>query len=206
MAQIATARQKVLIYLGKQRFASAAQIGRALNMSDATIRHHLSVLTADGRVSIVGARRAPGRGRPVKEYRLSEKSLGDNLSVLSDVLLSEWLGKLSSGKREQILGAVAKKFAGQIGRIDAQTPAAARLAMLMEKLNAHRYQARWEAGRDGPRILFAHCPYASIIEKHPELCHMDALMLGEELGAHAYQISKIDQKPGGVAYCVFSVR
>ncbi len=201
-----TARQKVLAYLGKQRPASAAQIGRALNMSAATVRHHLSVLTADGRISMAGARRTAGRGRPVKEYRLSEKSLGDNLAMLSGVVLSEWLGKLSSAQREQALHAIAKGLADQIGRSDPKIPAAKRLALLMEALNARHYQARWEAGRDGPRILFAHCPYASIIEKHPELCQMDAIMLGEELDANAYQISKIDQKPSGAAYCVFAVR
>ena len=201
-----TARQRVLAFLGKQRSASAAQIGRALNMSSATVRHHLSVLQADGRISMIGALHKLGRGRPVKEYRLSEKSLGDNLGMLSDALLAEWLGKLSSAKSEQVLASVARNLADQIGRIDPNAPAAKRLAMLMEELNVRRYQAHWEAGRDGPRILFAHCPYTAIIEKHPELCRVDAIMLGEQLDARANQVSKIDLKPGGTAYCIFAVR
>jgi predicted ArsR family transcriptional regulator len=200
---VTTARQRVLAYLQKQRAASAAQIGRALDMSAANVRHHLSVMLGDGRVVLVGLARKEGRGRPVKQYGLSEKSLGNNLAFLSDAVLDHWPGILSPAQRERAMLMLAKELVEQMGRPDKDVPVAKQLALLVEKLDKMHYQARWEAGGEGPRILFAHCPYAAIVEKHPELCRMDALMLGEEMDAKVRQLAKIDQKQGGSGHCIF---
>ncbi len=114
---VSTARQKVLAFLARQRVASAGQIGHALNMSAATVRHHLSVMSADGRISQAGVRPAPGRGRPVKEFRLSEKILGDNLAFLAAAVLDEAFGKNSSAKRQDPMAVIGKRLAEEIGRV-----------------------------------------------------------------------------------------
>lgn len=75
--------------------------------------------------------------------------------------------------------------------------------MLVEKLNGMHYQARWEAGADGPRIIFGRCPYAAVIEGHPELCQMDVGLLGNALGRDVRQLAKIEKAQG---VCVFVVR
>ncbi|MGA7193348.1 MAG: winged helix-turn-helix transcriptional regulator [Anaerolineales bacterium] len=198
-----TSRQRVLNYLKKQRSASAAQIGRALNMSAATVRHHLSIMLSDGRITIIGAKRSGERGRPVKLYKLSEKYLGDNFALLSDAVLNEMLKKLSPAKQKEVIHAIAKRFALQFDANDLNFPMAKQLSLIIEKLNAYHYQARWEAGADGPRILFAHCPYAAIIEKHPELCQMDEILLGKLMNVTTHQLAKIDQQSAGSPYCIF---
>jgi len=76
-----------------------------------------------------------------------------------------------------------------------------RLNLAVEKLNQMNYHARWEAGPEGPRIIFGHCPYAAIIEKHPELCRMDAAILKDLMGQSAEQLSKIGQDKS--LSCVF---
>ena len=200
-----TARQKVLAYLRKQPNASSGQIGRALKISAASIRHHLSILITDGRVVLIGETRKKGRGRPVKIYRLSEKLLGDNLSLLSSILLNSRNKNLSNSKQQFSLKSIAVELANEIGRTNHNDPITRRLTNLLEKLNEMHYQSRWEAGAEGPRILFAHCPYAAIIDKHPELCQMDGFLLGEEIGADARQLAKIDQKPGGISHCIFLI-
>ena len=63
-----TARQKVLTYLTKNRVASAREISRSLKMSAATVRHHLRVMVADGRLEVESVRGREGRGRPEKVY------------------------------------------------------------------------------------------------------------------------------------------
>jgi predicted ArsR family transcriptional regulator len=200
-----TARQRVVNYLKKQRSASAAQIGRGLNMSAATVRHHLSILLADGRITLTGARRRQGRGRPVKIYGLSEKSLGDNFALLSDAVLDELVQGLSAAKLDEVINAVARKLTLQFGNDALDVPIAKRLSIIVEKLNELHYQARWEAGAQGPRILFAHCPYAAIIDHHPELCKMDETLLGELVSAQARQLAKIGQQPAGSSYCIFGI-
>jgi predicted ArsR family transcriptional regulator len=82
-------------------------------------------------------------------------------------------------------------------------PLAKRLNLTVEKMNQMSYHARWEAGSEGPRIIFSHCPYAAIIEKHPELCRMDASILKEWMGQPTTQISKIGKE--GTSVCVFAV-
>jgi predicted ArsR family transcriptional regulator len=190
-----TARQKVLTYLQKARAASAREIAWSLKMSPATVRHHLRVLAADGRLELSSVRGRDGKGRPEKVYSVPRAALGTNLAALSDALLRE----AGSGIRMESL---AKHLAGQDH--PAGQPLAKRLSLTVEKLNQMNYHARWEAGSEGPRFILTHCPYAAILAKHPALCKMDEAMLNELMGQpSARQILKtgID----GSSVCVFVV-
>ena len=185
-----TARQKILAYFAKSRAASTREIARALKMSPATVRHHLRVLASDGRLELTSVRGRDRRGRPEKVYSLPHAALGDNLAALSDALLTEF------GVRVE---ALARYLGGESHF--ANQPLAKRLNLSIEKLNQMNYHARWEAGPEGPRIVFSHCPYAAIIEKHPELCQMDQALLKELMGQPARQIFKTGIE--GSSVCVF---
>ena len=189
-----TARQKVLTYLNKSRSASAREIARSLKMSAATVRHHLRLLAADGRLELSSVRGRDRRGRPEKIYSLPRAALGTNLAALSEALLAE----AGAGIRMESLArqlAKVDNFAGQ--------PLAKRLNLTVEKTNGMNYHARWEAGSEGPRVVFSHCPYAAIIEKHPELCKMDEALLKDLVGQPARQILKTGKE--GSSVCVFLV-
>ena len=176
-----TARHKVLAHLKKTRAASAREIARALKMSAPNVRHHLSVLCSDGRVEFVAVNNREGRGRPEKLYSLSQAALGDNLSALANALLTEAGSRLNvEAIANRILD--SSQFAG--------LPVTKRLVLLVEKLNEMHYQARWEAGADGPRIIFGRCPYAKVIDGHPELCKMDIALLEKSLGRPVIQSTK----------------
>ena len=97
--------------------------------------------------------------------------------------------------------ALAKRLAGESNF--ASHPIAKRLNLTVEKLNAMNYHARWEAGPQGPRLIFSHCPYAAMIEKHPELCRMDEKLLNELMGEAAMQLFKIGKD--GSSVCVFAI-
>jgi len=187
-----TARHKVLGFLSRTRTASVREISRALKMSAANVRHHLRVLVSDGRVELASVREREGRGRPEKVYSLPRAVLGDNLSALADALLTE------ADSRVRV-EALAKRLVGESNF--ASQPIVKRLNLVVEKLNQMNYHARWEAGPEGPRIIFGHCPYAAIIEKHPELCRMDAAMLKDLMRQSAEQLSKIGQDKS--LSCVF---
>jgi predicted ArsR family transcriptional regulator len=120
--------------------------------------------------------------------------LGDNLSVLSDVLLAEAGSTVS-------MEALARRLAGGVNFAD--EPLAKRLNQSVEKFNAMNYHAHWEAGPEGPRILFGHCPYAAIIDKHPELCKMDATLLQQLMVQPVRQIFRAGKDESTV--CVFIV-
>jgi predicted ArsR family transcriptional regulator len=124
--------------------------------------------------------------------------LGDNLSGLAGALLAEAGSDL---RPAALAGHLARHLTGESNF--ASQPVAKRLNLVVEKLNQMNYHARWEAGSDGPHIIFSHCPYAAIIAKHPELCKMDEMMLRELMGQSARQLSKIGKD--GSSICVFAV-
>ena len=189
-----TARQKILAYFAKSRTASTREISRALRMSPATVRHHLRVLSSDGRLELTSVRGRDGRGRPEKVYSLPRAALGDNLAALSDAFLTE------AGPRVQ-MEPLATRLVGEASFAD--QPLAKRLSLTVEKLNQMNYHAHWEAGSEGPRIIFGHCPYAAILEKHPELCRMDQSMLQRMMGQSARQIFRMGKE--GSSVCVFVI-
>jgi predicted ArsR family transcriptional regulator len=189
-----TARHKVLAYLNKAQTASAREISRALKMSAANVRHHLRVLVSDGRLEATSVRGRDGRGRPEKLYSLPQAVLGDNLPALAGALITE------AGSAVK-LGSLAKRLAGDPN--NSGQPLARRLSLTIEKLNQMNYHAHWEAGSVGPRLILGHCPYAAILQKHPELCQMDSALLHEMMGESADQISRIGQD--GSSVCVFVI-
>ena len=178
-----TARQKVLTYLTKNRAASAREISRSLKMSSETVRHHLRVMIEDGRLEMESTRGMGGRGRPEKVYSLPQAALGDNLSALGDALLVE------AGSRVK-MESVAKRLAGEFD--SSGLPISKRLNLVVEKLAQMNYHARWEAGAEGPRVLFGHCPYAVIVGRHPELCDMDRSLLAQLLARPVLREPKPD--------------
>ena len=191
-----TARQKVLAYLNKTHTASAREISRSLKMSAADVRHHLRVLVSDGRLETMSARPHEGRGRPEKVYSIPRAALGDNLSALSEAI---WM-ESDSVKVE----ALAKRLAGE-SDFKSQIMSK-RLNLVVEKLNQMNYHARWEAGSEGPRILFGHCPYAAIVERHPELCEMDVSLLGLLMSRPVSNETKSETQRSGICPFVFLIR
>ncbi len=163
-------------------------------MSAATVRHHLRVLLSDGRLESASARVRPSRGRPEKAYSIPLAALGDNLPALSEALLAE------AGRTVRI-EALVKRLADE-SDLKSQ-PVAKRLNLVVERLNQMNYHARWEAGSEGPRVIFSHCPYMAIVAKHPELCKMDALLLEKLMGTSAEPLTTIREENSS---CVFVMR
>ena len=191
-----TARQKVLAYLRKTRASSAREIARALKMSAPNVRHHLAVLCSDGRVEFTAVNNREGRGRPEKLYSLSQAALGDNLPALANALLTEAGRKLN-------VDAVASHILDSSQFVN--LPVTKRLVLLVEKLNEMHYQARWEAGAEGPRVIFGRCPYAKVIDGYPELCKMDTVVLGISLGRPVIQLQKSEVGTRGLCPFLFQV-
>lgn len=191
-----TSRQRILTHLKKTRSASTREIARALKLSAPNVRHHLSMLCSDGRVEMTAVHNREGRGRPEKVYSLSEAALGDNLSALAQAILTV-SGSTLSMEAVASLILDESQFAGlSMNR---------RLALIVEKLNEMHYQARWEAGPSGPRVLFGRCPYARVIEGHPEICTMDAALLQKTLARTVSALKKNETAVKGLCPFIFQI-
>jgi predicted ArsR family transcriptional regulator len=199
------ARQRILAYLQTHPGVSAGEMARALRVTPANIRHHLSILISDGRAKVLGERRLAGPGRPLQVYGLGDVAVGDNLSGLADAVLSQWLAGLPPEEQDSAL----RTLAAQLAALAAGEPGGAvtrRLALTIERLNALHYQSRWEAHAQGPRIIFERCPYAAILGKHPELCRMDKFLLQTLLRTEVTQSARLELNARGLPFCMFVVK
>ena len=209
-----TARQKIFAYISKRRSTSAAEIARDLRMTSANARHHLAQLHKNGQIEVVGKRNVGKKGgRPVNIYAVSRSILGDGLASLSHHLLEEMLGSVNAPQRASLLQKLGQRLASPLTS-DTSTSLSTsagfsspmlRLNNTVKHLNKLGYESRWEAHASGPRIIMGHCPYAAIIEQHPELCGMDAALFTECLTQRIEQIGKLEGSESGRPYCVFAV-
>lgn len=187
-------------FLGSKHIASAPDIGRALNMTTANARHHLSILVNEGALEVVGERRVNKRGRPSLLYATSSRIHQHNLDRLSSALLQELLNTHTPEDREITLRRIANKLIGVHKPAATLTQGLYMATQLLNKLN---YDAHWEAHTEAPYLIFNFCPYAKILPEHPELCALDALMIEELLDVPAIQLDKLVKDERGVTYCRF---
>jgi predicted ArsR family transcriptional regulator len=201
------ARKRILDYVTQQPGVDVAQVARALGMTAPAVRHHLSILRSDGRIEVVATSPGPRRGRPRMGYRASEELAGNNLAMLAEHLLSVW-NEDSPPRRDEpaLVAKLANMLSEKLQSAPVESKPARRLAALVDRLNQLHYRSRWEAGAEGPRIIFGKCPYAAVVERHPELCGMDAKAIGAVMNAEVQQRAKIDPRVGGAANCVFTLR
>jgi predicted ArsR family transcriptional regulator len=202
-----TSRQRVLEYLLAHYPVTAADLSQALHMTEANARHHLSVLQERGLVQPAGLRAPPGKGRPSRLYQPSEGRLGHNLDQLAAAMLSWLKNRSTPAELEAALGDLAGQIAGPIA--SAQAPRSEnltqRLYRAVHRLNELHYQARWEAWRGAPRLILGHCPYLAILPQHPELCRLDAYLLGGLAGAQVEQTARLAPDTQGALHCIFSI-
>lgn len=198
-----TSRQRLLEYIQAQRAVTVVDISRALKMTPANARHHLTILVEQGLVAGVGSRPAEGKGRPAQLYGLSEAVSGHNLDGLAAALLDEFGAGLAGEAQQDFLKRLAQRIGGPgDGRGGHLTR---RLTTAVKFLNERKYQARWEAHTEAPRLILAHCPYAALLPNHPELCRLDAALLEVLLGVPVVQTAQRCRDAHGAVYCAFAV-
>ena len=191
-----TARLRILDYLHKHHTATAVEISQSLGLTPADVRYHLKALRSSGSVEPAISRTPSGRGRPAKAYRLALKSRPNDLPFLVGLLLNHLQ---STG---DLLADLAAQSFPQPSEGAAITP---RLNRLIQHLNNHHYEARWEAHAGGPRVVLSNCPYAAIVGEHPELCQMDRSIIERWSKMTAEQITRIDLETLAPPACLFSL-
>ena len=198
-------RAQILKILQTRQTATPTELSRALQVTSANIRHHLRNLARDGVVVAVGERPAQARGRPTQVYALANQ--GSNIPLLTSILLSYNLSSRPTEERTPLL----KTFAAHLLEKFPNPPQAKgrhitqRLVNTISTLDTLNYQPRWEAHAEGPQIVLEHCPYAAILEDHPEICQVDAFLIENILEEPVTQTVKRQPNQLGIRYCLFKV-
>lgn len=205
-----TSRQRVLDYIEQHKVATVSDLSRAMKMTPANARHHLRILEDQGLITVVGERTGQGRGRPANLYGLTQQAAGSNLDRLAGVLLATFVNGQADPDSQEKLALLADKLAEQIRGANLQIKMTSvnltqRLYGAIQGLNKMYYQSRWEARADGPRMLLGNCPYAAIIEEHPELCRLDEMLIEELTGTPVRLDGKRVKDGRGNPHCVFRI-
>ncbi len=191
-------RKLVLGFIEKNHAASAADLSDSLQVTRADIRYHLKQLLNEKAIEIAPGGEINRRGRPAHLYRIAPGAQADNFLQIADILLSIPAG--STNVAEERIEILAHEILSQMPQAKQQIR---KLNQLIRYLNEHGYRAGWEAHRSGPRLSFRNCPYAAIIQRHPELCKMDKIILEKSLETGFEQVQKIDRQSGQFTSCIF---
>jgi predicted ArsR family transcriptional regulator len=199
---MASTRQLILEHLQRRFPASAVDLSRALGLTAANIRHHLAILVKEGALADSSVRPAQGRGRPARLYSLAGQARSHNLGGLASALLDGFLEDY--GDNQAALHSLAERMAVTTQQSGPST-LTRRLNLAVSRLNQLKYEARWEARTRAPQVIFGHCPYAEILDEHPELCRLDAHLLEALLGSPVSQTDRLAQDKIGRTFCRFSL-
>lgn len=200
---VKTTRQLIYEHIQNKLVATSVEISHALGVSPANVRHHLSILLAEGAIAIIGKRPPQGRGRPTLLYSAAKQAHQHNLDQLSSVLLRELLENKNSSEQQSHLREIGYRMAGE--RRDKQTSLTQRLYHAIQRFNEMKYQARWEARSTAPQIILGYCPYAAILSEHPELCKLDKYLLEEILEVPVQHTARLVRDKLGLTFCMFTV-
>ncbi len=105
-----------------------------------------------------------------------------------------------------VVAGLAQRLSRELQAPQPISSATQRLAALVEGLNRLHYRSHWEAGAEGPHLIFGQCPYAAVIQRHPELCQMDARAIASLMKAEVQQKAKIAQGGAGASSCIFALK
>jgi predicted ArsR family transcriptional regulator len=195
-------RKQIIGYLKTHHSASIPELSQVLNLTVGNIRHHIETLASENVVEALGSLPNTGRGRPTRLYGLTKGTLDQNLEPLSSSLLQLLIKETPKTNIQQRVSQVAQTM---IGDLEPPPNIVQRLNQVIQWLNEHHYQARWEASPGGPRVILGHCPYAAIQKSNPEMCLIDNAILSQLIGLPMERRRHQERNAPGTMHCVFSV-
>lgn len=179
-------RDEIFDYLSRHSYGSTGEISLALNTSAQNIRYHIAKLIKTGVVQVVTETSPSSKsaGRKRKLFCLSTQTYQNNYATTLNAFFKVHKELSNAESFESILRSIAQKMFPANAFFSSPIE---RLNQAIRQLNNQHYHARWEARFNGPNIIFHNCPYAALLQVHPEFCNLDCLIL-EHLVGIPYQI------------------
>ncbi|MDO4609390.1 metalloregulator ArsR/SmtB family transcription factor [Corynebacterium sp.] len=189
-------RRRILLALLEANPASASEIAADLGLSAAAVRRHLDILLDEGLAEEAPAhgRRARGRGRPARSYRLTDAGRS-RFGHGYDDLAAEALEALRDAGGEAAVEAFARRRAARIldgvGAVGDDADLGEVLAEVVEAFRRHGYAATINETAGNVQICHHHCPISHVAEDFPELCVAEHAAVGTLLGQHTQRLATI---------------
>lgn len=181
-------RERVEQLLLHEGPATAAVLAKRLDLTGAGVRRHLDAMVESG---VLVARDAPkaawrerGRGRPAREYALSDsgharaKHAYDELASDALRFLTE-RGDIEAFAQARAAG-LERRYAGAAGTRE-----------LADALTVDGYAATVHEGEFGTQICQHHCPVAAVATEFPQMCEAETAAIERLLGTHVQRLATI---------------
>ncbi len=208
-------RDRVLATVLEDGPISAAELGKALQLTPAAVRRHLDALTERGLIEVKSmARQATGAGRPARRYVVSQGGqarLGDDYLHLAVAALRDLETYAGSEAVDEF---VAKRFedmetryARELAGIESLEDKATKLAELLSADGFVGYTR--EAGMIGVnhlnqpinpalqqamaavQLCQGHCPVLGLAKEFPQFCEHETGMFSRLLGVDVRRLSTL---------------
>lgn len=189
-----TTTEEILISISKHQSLSVLELSTMLNLTKADIRYHISKLLKKNLV----LRDKPHTGlpgRPAARFKITSDFYDNNLEFLIDGLISVY------DNREELFSKLKSYYLTQI-KLDKRQLLLTNLNKFIQIYNKFHYKARWETHYQGPAIFFNNCPYRQLIQKYPEFCELDRMVISKCLDQEVIILSTIAKNSN---YCHFQL-
>ncbi|HSM23231.1 MAG TPA: winged helix-turn-helix transcriptional regulator [Anaerolineaceae bacterium] len=187
-------QEDILISLSKHQSLSVLELSTMLNLTKADIRYHISKLLKKNLV----LREKPHTGlpgRPAARFKITSDFYENNLVFLIDGLIAV------HENRSDLFSKLESYFVNHI-KFDKNQLSLNNLNKIIQILNIFHYKARWETHYQGPSIFFNNCPYRQLIQKYPEFCELDRMVISSCLDQEVIILSTIAKNSN---YCHFQL-
>lgn len=178
-------RWAILNLLKQRGQGTVDELAEALGLAPITVRHHLAILEKDS--LIASSTERGGVGRPHYVYTLTgeaEELFPKKYHLLAERLLSELKVLADRQQLRDTLRRIARDIAAsyQPGEFEAQD-LQAKLGILRTLLAEEGFLVQWEQLGDEYVLKEYSCPYYYVSQRHPEVCHLDLLLISAVLDA-----------------------
>ena len=181
--------------------ATINELVDGLNLSANAVRSHLAALERDGLVEQDVRRQ--GVGKPAHLYRLTEDANSLNpkaYHVVLGTLLDALRANGDAAAYNDVLDAVARRLAGDVGKDDSFE---SRLAATLELLAALGADVTVERREGAIELRGSDCPLARLVGPHPELCSVLAGVIAQRLQV---EVTDCCERAGALPRCLFRAR
>lgn len=180
--------------------STAAELAERLDLTGAAVRRHLDALLVEGHVS-ARERMAPGRrgrGRPAKEYRLTDAGRDEFEQAYDDLAASALRYVREIGGAAALQEFARLRLARLAGKFEERSPGPDEaLAILVDVLNDEGYVTSAEPSpAAGEQLCQHHCPVAHVAAEFPELCEAETEVFSRLLGSPVQRLATIAHGDG----------
>lgn len=196
-------REHILRILQERGETTVEDLSEELQLTSATIRHHLDTLREEGLIKAPVIRRRATPGRPQYVYALAEAAaqyFPKNYDVLATLMLGEIKKRLEPQELDEVLCNIANQLAGECPPAVPGEGWEARFRRVVSFLNDKGYMANYQKNDDGYSLRIANCPYRVVAQAHAQLCKVDITLIAQLLDAAPRRSSHM---AGGQEACTF---